>query len=72
MNDKLSTSKYTQYESAYAKPATVIASTARYDEICGGAGPSVTTIFRLIRVFRNNISVFLIFKILINIYGLIL
>ena len=28
---------------AHAKPATVIPSTARYDEICGGAGPSVTT-----------------------------
>ena len=27
---------------AHAKPATVIPSTARYDEICGGAGPSVT------------------------------
>ena len=43
MNDELSTSKGAQYESAHAKPATVIASTARYDEICGGAGPSVTT-----------------------------
>ena len=42
MNDELSTSKCAQYESAHAKPATVIASTARYDEICGGAGPSVT------------------------------
>ena len=35
--------KGTQYEYAHAKPATVIASTARYNEICGGAGPSVTT-----------------------------
>ena len=28
---------------AHAKPATVIPSTARYNKICGGAGPSVTT-----------------------------
>ena len=32
-----------QLKGAHAKPATVIASTARYDEICGGAGLSVTT-----------------------------
>ena len=31
---------------AHAKPATVIPSTARYDEICGGAGPSVTNSVR--------------------------
>ena len=31
---------------AHAKPATVIPSTARYDEICGGAGPSVTIILK--------------------------
>ena len=33
-----------QLKGAHAKPATVIASTARYDEICGGAGLSVTVI----------------------------
>ena len=32
-----------QMKGAHAKPATVIASTARYDEICGGADRSVTT-----------------------------
>ena len=31
-----------QMKGAHAKPATVIASTARYDEICGGADRSVT------------------------------
>ena len=40
--------KGAQYEYAHAKPAAVIASTARYDEICGGAGPSVTETVNII------------------------
>ena len=40
---------------AHAKPATVIASTARYDEICGGAGPSVTIIYFYLINRKNNI-----------------
>ena len=42
MNNKLSTTKVHNIKGTHTKPATVIPITARYDEICGGAGPSVT------------------------------
>ena len=40
--DEYLTMRVRNIKGAHAKPATVIPRTARYDEICGGAGPSVT------------------------------